>query len=84
MEGKHAIVYGLLAVGNAILTQTAVELGAGHVPLPADWRWVVPIASAGLVALTALLPRVGATRTVETITVERKVTDTDPPDHPAE
>lgn len=50
--------YGVLAVVNAVVTQFAVELGAGHVPIAPEWRWVIPIVSAGLVALTALLPRV--------------------------
>lgn len=54
------LAYSALAILNAILMQFAVELGGGRVPIPDGWRWAVPIASAGLVALTALLPRLRA------------------------
>ncbi len=53
------IAYGLLAVANAVLTQLAVELGKGTVPIPASWAWAVPILGAGIVALTMLLPKIG-------------------------
>ena len=51
------IVYGALIVLNAVLTQIAVELGAGRVPLPSGLVWLVPIVVAGLTSLTMLLPR---------------------------
>ena len=51
--------YGVLVVVNMGLAQFAVELGAGNVPIPMEWRWVVPIAVAMLTATTALLPRLG-------------------------
>ena len=69
MQGKDALMYGGLAVLNAILTQFAVELGKGSVPIPAHWAWVIPILGAGLVTLTMLLPRLGPDRTVRTTEV---------------
>lgn len=80
MDNRNAILYGGLMVANAVLCQLAIELGAGRVPLPESWQWVVPILSAGLVALTSLLPRIGAERTVEKLTVKREITEDDPRD----
>lgn len=59
MSGSHA-AYVTLAVLAALLTAFAQQLGAGKVPIPSDWQWVVPILSAGVVALAALLPKVGS------------------------
>lgn len=67
------IGYSTLAILNAILMQFAVELGAGRVPIPDAWRWAVPIASAGLVALTALLPRLRAGDTAPVARVDVNV-----------
>jgi hypothetical protein len=49
-------VVGVLAVLGAVVGQFAVELGAGRVPIPAEWAWTVPIAVAGLVTLGLYLP----------------------------
>lgn len=46
----------VLAVFGAVVGQFAVELGAGRVPVPAGYAWVVPIVNAGLVVLVAHLP----------------------------
>ena len=46
----------LLAVFGAVVGQFAVELGAGRVPVPAGYIWLVPIVNAGLVVLVAHLP----------------------------
>lgn len=59
MSKSNAALYGLLTVLNAGLAQFALELGAGNVPVPPEWRWVVPIAVAALTSATALLPRMG-------------------------
>ena len=59
MSKKHAGAYLALMFVSGALAQFAIELGAGHVPVPIEWRWVVPILSAGIVALTPLLPQVG-------------------------
>jgi hypothetical protein len=45
-----------LAVLGAVLGQFAIELGAGRVPVPAGYNWLIPIANAGLVVLVAHLP----------------------------
>ena len=52
----HPVVVVLIAVFAAVVGQFAVELGAGRVPIPAAYLWVVPIANAGLVTLVAYLP----------------------------
>lgn len=52
--------YVSLVVLQAVATQLAIEIGAGRVPLPPAWHWVLPVASAGLVTLSMLLPRMGA------------------------
>lgn len=60
MTSMNGAAYATLAVLSALLTAFAVQLGAGKVPIPDDWQWVVPILSAGLVAVTSLLPRIGS------------------------
>ena len=59
MRGNHAAAYGFLVVLNAGVTQLAIQLGAGEVPLPPEWRWCVPTLTAILTAAGALLPRLG-------------------------
>ena len=40
-----------------VLQQFAIELGAGHVPIPDEWRWIVPILGAFIAGvLTAITP----------------------------
>lgn len=51
--------YILLTCASAVLSQLAIELGRGTVPIPHGWEWVVPLISAALVALTARLPKIG-------------------------
>lgn len=50
------IGYGGLMIVNAAVTQLAISLGEGKVPLPVEWQWLVPTLVAALTALTALLP----------------------------
>ena len=38
-----------------VLQQLAVELSAGHVPIPMEWRWVVPILGAAITGSLAVL-----------------------------
>lgn len=54
-----SVQYLLLSVASAVLSQLAVELGRGNVPIPAGYEWTVSLLSAGIVALTARLPKVG-------------------------
>jgi hypothetical protein len=54
--------YAAAIVINAMLVVLAQQLGAGAVPIPPAWQWVVPVAVAGITALTALLPRLGEGR----------------------
>lgn len=56
----NAALYGVLILLNIGLTQFAVELGAGHVPVPEAVRWIVPIVTALLTGLGALLPKLTA------------------------
>ena len=55
-RGPHPALMVGLAVLGAVLGQFAIELGAGRVPIPTAWAWVVPILNAGLVVLVAHLP----------------------------
>lgn len=55
-RAPHPVLMVGLAVLGAVLGQFAIELGAGRVPVPASWAWVIPIANAGLVVLVAHLP----------------------------
>jgi len=52
--------YVLLAVLQAVATAATIQIAAGQVPVPAQSAWVMPIVSAGLLALAALLPKVGS------------------------
>lgn len=52
------VLYGALAVLNAVLLALYGEIMAGRVPFPPQYTWLAPIAAAGLMAATALLPRV--------------------------
>lgn len=52
-------LYGLVIVASYGLTAFAVQLGAGKVPIPDEWEWVLPILSAVVTATLTLLPRVG-------------------------
>jgi len=55
-RSPHAVLTVGLAVLGAVLGQVAIELGAGRVPVPAGYAWLIPIANAGLVVLVAHLP----------------------------
>ena len=33
----------LWAIGSVILTTFGQEMSAGRVPIPAEWRWVIPM-----------------------------------------
>ncbi len=55
-RGPHPVAMVLLAVLGAVVGQFAIELGAGRVPVPAAYLWLVPIVNAGLVVLVAHLP----------------------------
>ena len=46
---------GLVIVLTLVLQQLAVELSAGHVPIPMEWRWVVPIVGAAITGSLAVL-----------------------------
>lgn len=50
--------YGGLMVLQAMVNQLSIEIGAGRVPIPPAWQWVMPVVSAGLVTLSILLPSV--------------------------
>jgi len=55
-RAPHPLLMVGLAVFGAVIGQFAIELGAGRVPLPAAYLWLVPILNAGLVVLVAYLP----------------------------
>lgn len=38
-----------------VMQQFAIELGAGHVPIPEAWQWTVPILTALIAGLLAVL-----------------------------
>lgn len=38
-----------------VMQQVAIELGAGHVPIPDEWRWTVPILTALIAGVLAVL-----------------------------
>lgn len=72
---------GLMVV-SALVGQFTYELGAGRVPIPEAWWWLVPILSAGLIALTGALPKMGdpmkkprKTKPAGTVTVTETVTE---------
>lgn len=52
----HPLALVALAVFGAVMGQFAIELGAGHVPIPEAFQWTVPILNAGLVVLVSFLP----------------------------
>lgn len=63
MQTKHFLIYLGLGAFVWLLISFNHALGAGQVPIPASWNWVVQIVLAplGFVAavLTALLPSLG-------------------------
>ena len=50
--------YAGLIVMQAMCSQLAIEIGSGRVPMPERWQWILPVAQAGLMALSLLLPSV--------------------------
>jgi hypothetical protein len=46
---------GLTIVLVYVMQQFAIELGAGHVPIPEAWQWTVPILTALIAGLLAVL-----------------------------
>jgi hypothetical protein len=52
----HPLIVAVMAIVGAMAGQLAVELGAGRVPVPAGYLWLVPIAVSGLVTLGLYLP----------------------------
>jgi len=38
-----------------VMQQVAIELGAGHIPIPDEWRWTVPILTALCAGVLAVL-----------------------------
>lgn len=58
MRGWEKASYGALIVAQAMASQLAIEIGAGRVPVPERWQWMLPVAQAGLMAISLLLPSV--------------------------
>ena len=54
-----AAKYIAISAAVAILTELARQIGAGNVPIPPDFQWVVPIAGAGIAAIGAGLRKLG-------------------------
>lgn len=59
MKNYHYAVYAALVILNVALSAFNQQLGAGQVPLPHEWSWIIPILSAVIVAATMLLPKLG-------------------------
>lgn len=57
LRDTKRVAYGALVVINVALGAFYLELGAGNVPIPEEYRWLTPIVSAAIVALCAMLPR---------------------------
>jgi len=48
--------YALLwAVAAALITGFGQELAAGHVPIPTEWRWAIPIVIMAIAATSPYL-----------------------------
>lgn len=58
---KTLVAYLVLGVLGAALAAFNQELGAGAVPIPAQWLWIGPILGAALVAACAGLDSVRTT-----------------------
>ena len=54
--------YVSLAVLQALAMQLAIEIGADRIHVSPTWQPLLPVAAAGLVALSMLLPRAGGQR----------------------
>lgn len=54
------VLYALAVIANFILTAFAIQLGAGKVPIPEAWSWVIPLISAAVTGTLMFLPRVGS------------------------
>lgn len=52
---KAAIGGALIVIVFYTLQQFAIELGAGHVPIPAEYQWTVPIATALITGVASTL-----------------------------
>jgi hypothetical protein len=53
------ILYAVLAVLGAGITALIPVLLSGSAPVPKEWVWAMPVLIAMLVALAALLPKIG-------------------------
>lgn len=52
-------IYIAAIVFSYALSQFAIELGKGTVPIPPEWQWVVPILNAAITGALMFRPRVG-------------------------
>lgn len=48
LTAGSGVGYAILAIANLVLGQLAIEMGAGRVPVPAEFQWLVPLAMAAL------------------------------------
>ena len=53
------LLYITLVLLNLALGAFALQLGAGKVPIPADWQWTVPIIMAVVTGAGMFLPKAG-------------------------
>jgi hypothetical protein len=53
------VLYAVLAVLGAGITALIPVLMSGAAPVPKEWVWAMPVLIAMLVALAALLPKIG-------------------------
>lgn len=45
----------ITVVFTYVMQQFAIELGAGHVPIPEQWQWTVPILTALIAGVLAVI-----------------------------
>lgn len=57
---RSRVLYAVGVIANFALTAFAVQLGAGKIPIPEAWSWVVPILAAIVTGAMMFLPRVGS------------------------
>lgn len=56
-QQAHGLLYIVIMVLVAALVEFSHQLGAGKVPIPDSWEWVVPIATTALISLTVGLEK---------------------------
>lgn len=53
------LLYYALVILNLALGAFAIQLGAGKVPIPAEWQWAVPVLLAVVNGIAMFLPKLG-------------------------